>query len=201
MNTQSGKAIRGRPKTLDRNHILDVATLSYWEEGIGAVSLNELCKKAKISKPGLYREFGNEDGLMRAVLLDYEKKVLPPLFQILAKDQPFRTTLEELVMLVTRDSDEKQMPNGCLFVCMRDSYEQVGAETKEQLDHLEGRILEVYEEWIEHAKIRGEFAADVSSHFAATYLFSQLRFALSQMARGEDKTTVRAVLKMALSML
>ena len=49
MNSKATKASRGRPKTLDRDHILDVATQAYWKEGVGAVSLNELCKKAKVS--------------------------------------------------------------------------------------------------------------------------------------------------------
>ena len=200
MNTKTGKASRGRPKTLNREHILDVATQAYWEEGIGAVSLNELCKKAKVSKPGLYREFGNEDGLMKAVMFNYEKNILSPLFQMLAKDQPFRKTLDEIVKFVTSDSEEKKMPNGCLFVCMRESYNQVGETTREQLDDTAGRVLAVYEDWVERAKAKGEFTADISSQFAAIYLFSQISFALSQMARGEDRTKVKAVLGMALSM-
>lgn len=201
MGAKTGKASRGRPKTLNREHILDVATQAYWEEGIGAVSLNELCKKAKVSKPGLYREFGNEDGLRKAVMFNYDKNVLAPLYQMLAKDEPFRKTLDDIVTSVTSDSEERQMPNGCLFVCMRESYNQMGEVTKEQLDHTSGRVLAAYEDWVERSKTKGEFTADISSEFAATYIFSQMSFAASQMARGEDRTTVRAVLKMALSML
>lgn len=201
MDSKSGKVSRGRPKTLNRDHILDVAMQAYWEEGISAISLNGLCKKAKVSKPGLYREFGNEDGLMKAVLLDYEKKILTPLFQMLAGDEPFRKILDNIVILVTSDSDERQFPDGCLLVCMRESYNQVGEATKEQLDHIAGRVLAMYEDWVERSKAKGEFSADMSSKFAATYIYSQMSYASSQMARGGDKTTVRAVLKMAVSML
>ncbi|MCO4747785.1 MAG: helix-turn-helix transcriptional regulator [Proteobacteria bacterium] len=38
----------------------------FWREGLRAVSLNQLCQVIGISKPGLYREFGGEDGLMQA---------------------------------------------------------------------------------------------------------------------------------------
>lgn len=201
MNSKATKASRGRPKTLDRDHILDVATQAYWKEGVGAVSLNELCKKAKVSKPGLYREFGNEDGLMKAVILDYEKKMLMPLFQMLAGDEPFRKILDDIMIFVTSDSDERQIPSGCLFVCMRESYNQMGEATKEQLDQISGRIRAVYEEWVERSKAKGEFSADMSSKFAATYIYSQMSYASSKMARGGDQKTVRAVLKTALSML
>ena len=52
----SVKASTWRPKTLNRDHILAVAMNSYWDEGIDGVSLNEISKKAKVAKPGLYRE-------------------------------------------------------------------------------------------------------------------------------------------------
>ena len=41
---------------------------TYWKNGVDGVSVNEICKKAQISKPGLYREFNNQEGLMIAAL-------------------------------------------------------------------------------------------------------------------------------------
>ena len=77
------KASRGRPKTFNRDHVLGVAMQTYWQEGLDSVSVNEICKKAEVSKPGLYREFNNEEGLIIAVLDNYEKEVLKPLFKML----------------------------------------------------------------------------------------------------------------------
>ena len=62
------KTSRGRPKTFDRDHVLDVAMHTYWQNGVDTVSVNEICKKAQVSKPGLYREFNNQEGLMIAAL-------------------------------------------------------------------------------------------------------------------------------------
>ena len=59
---------RGRPKTLNLDELIDVAMITYWSEGPANVSINQICNKAKISKPGLYRELGGEDGLMESVL-------------------------------------------------------------------------------------------------------------------------------------
>ena len=68
MNDQINIAKKGRPKTIDLERIKNVAMFNYWSNGPTNVSLNEICFKAKISKPGFYREFGGEDGLMRSVL-------------------------------------------------------------------------------------------------------------------------------------
>ena len=58
---------RGRPRTLQRDHVINVAMESYWVSGPSNVSVNDICKRANVSKPGLYREFGNEDGLQKEV--------------------------------------------------------------------------------------------------------------------------------------
>ena len=201
MNADSVKASRGRPKTINRNHILDVAMQAYWEEDIGAISLNEICRKAKVSKPGLYREFGNEDGLMKAVLIAYQKKVLTPLMQMLKADRPFRETLDNMVSFVTMVDDKQEVPMGCLFVKIQESRMRLGEATQEQIDRTQEQILTVYVNWIERSKEKGEFSAEMSSQFAGAYIQAQLNYALSQMARSEKNNNVKDILTTAFSML
>jgi len=201
VNSNSTKAPRGRPKTLNRDHILDVAMQAYWKEGIDDISLNEICRKAKVSKPGLYREFGNEDGLMKAALLVYWEKVLTPVLQIVNTDASFRETLDNLVSFATTVNNNQNVPKGCLLVKMRESRMRTGEATQEQIDCIHGQILTAYEEWVEDSKAKGEFSADMSSQFAATYIDAQLSNALAQIARGEQNNTVKEILTMALSVL
>lgn len=195
------KASRGRPKTLNREHVVDVAMQAYWKEGINAMSLNEICRRCEISKPGLYREFGNEDGLMKAVMLAYQERVLTPVLQKVNTETPFRETLDCLVSFVTAGEDNQEAPKGCLLVKMLESRMHVGAETREQIDFAHDQALTAYEQWVRRSKKRGEFNADMSSQFAATYIDAQLNHALSQIARGQDRQMVKKVLTTAFSML
>lgn len=195
------KASRGRPKTLNRDHVVDVAMQAYWKEGIDAMSLNEICRRCEISKPGFYREFGNEDGLMKAVILAYQERVLTPVFQMLNTDTPFRETLNTLVSFVTEVNDNQEAPKGCLLVKMRESRMHVGDATREQIDFAHEQALKAYEEWVERSKKKGEFTANMSSQFASTYIDAQLSHALSQIARGEDNQIVKKILTLAFSML
>lgn len=201
MSNNPSKASRGRPKTLNRDHVLDVAMHAYWKEGIDGISLNEICRKCNVSKPGLYREFGNEDGLMKAVLLTYQEKVLIPILQMLTTGAPFRETLDNLVSFVTTVNDNQEVPKGCLLVKMRESRMRVGEATREQIDRTQEQILTAYEDWVERSKAKGEFSAEMSSQFAATYIDAQLSNALSQIARGEHNGNVKKILTMAFSML
>lgn len=195
------KASRGRPKTLNRDHVVDVAMQAYWKEGTHAMSLNEICRRCEISKPGLYREFGSEDGLMKAVILAYQEQVLAPLLQMLNTETSFRDTLDNLVSFVTAVNDNQETPKGCLLVKMRESRMHVGDTTREQIDFAHEQALAAYDEWVQRSKSKGEFTADMSSRFVSTYIDAQLSHALSQIARGEDSQIVKKILILAFSML
>jgi AcrR family transcriptional regulator len=174
---------------------------AYWKEGIGNVSLNEICRRCDISKPSFYREFGNEDGLMKAVLLAYDEQVIAPVTQMLKTEAPFRETLDNLVSFVTTASDNREAPKGCLLVKMRESRMRAGEATREQIDDIQEKRLTAYEKWVERSKTKGQFPTDMSSHFASTYIDAQLSSALSQIARGEDSQVVKKILIVAFSML
>jgi AcrR family transcriptional regulator len=201
------KASRGRPKTLDREQTLAVAMQAYWSEDVDSISWNEICRRAEVSKPALYREFGNEDGLMKAVLVAYQQQVLAPVYQLIAADAPFRATLELLVSIVTRSGDAQffgdaqAVPSGCLFVKMRESYRRLGEETRAEIDQAKEKILAGYEDWVKRARAKGEFSGDMPSRFAAIYIDAQLNNALSLLARGEPNDEVKQILTVAFSML
>ncbi|MBB1344317.1 TetR/AcrR family transcriptional regulator [Pseudoalteromonas sp. SR45-6] len=201
MNSNTVKPVRGRPKTLDRDHILDVAMDSYWKDNIGNLSLNEICRRSGVSKPGLYREFSNEDGLMKAVLIRYQEQVLEPVQQMLNSDVPFREALDNLISFATSVNCHDESPNGCLFIKMRESRVHLGKETQAQIDFLEKQGLVFFKKWVERSKTKGEFSVDMSSEFAATYIDAQLSNASTQLARGVAPETVKKILLVAFSVL
>jgi len=199
LNTEQSKPSRGRPKTLDRARALDTAIRSYWTDGIDGVSMNEICRRAEVSKPGLYREFGNEDGLMKAALIQYFESAYAPIHQILAADAPFCKTLDTFITFASADRADQGIPNGCLFVQMYNVRTRTGAATLDQLDHFQNQVLSAYEGWVGRSKAKGEFSNNISTQFAAIYIDAQFCNAMSQQARGEKAETIRDVLKLAFS--
>ncbi|MBT3135008.1 TetR/AcrR family transcriptional regulator [Alteromonas sp. ALT199] len=196
------KASRGRPKKFDRNHVLDIAQESYWTLGINQVSINELCKLAGVSKPGIYREFGDEDGLKHAVLERYEKTILSPMLSVLSLDIPFHETLQNLALYSTSEDETSEMPKGCLFANMKESRLNLGDSTIEQIDKTYENVINALELWIDAAKEKGEFKTTaMDSRFAAIYIYAQISFAQLQMMKGESGKDARAILQVALSML
>lgn len=199
MNETDHKAPRGRPKTFDRDAVTKIAMQAYWEEGQSEVSLNEVCRRAKVSKPTLYKEFGSEDGLKQAVLSEYHKMTLAPLFELLQQDQPFDKALNALADYILRDHQEHGMPNGCLFVDMCQCRDQLGDLAGGQVDAFKALSLSTFMAWIDKAKAKSQFTSAVSSRTAATYIDAQIASAMNLQRQGATADEVSAVFRLALS--
>jgi AcrR family transcriptional regulator len=199
MNVSREKPTRGRPKTFDRNHVIDVAMRDYWQEGQAEVSLNSVCQRAGVSKPSLYKEFGSEDGLKKAVLIDYHKMTLAPLYKLLAVDQPFDTALEALSAYILRDHQEYGLPNGCLFVDLCQCRAQLGALTGGQVDEFRGLSIGTFAKWIERAKANGQFTSTIPTKTAARYIDAQIACIMNMQRQGAASNEVNAVFRLALS--
>lgn len=164
---------------------------SYWREGLHALSMNEICRRAGISKPGLYREFGGEDPLMDAALSHYSDTVLAPVLATLSEDRPFRDTLASLVDFATREA-RPDVPAGCLFAHMRGVRWRLGPVTSDHVDRLREGAVAAYSAWLARSADRGEIVLPVSVEVAATYVDAQLTALATQAVEGEDPDTLRA---------
>lgn len=187
------KRSRGRPKTLKKTDVTDVAMRAYWEHGPTGVSLNAICQQAGVSKPSVYREFGNDDGLAHAALLNYAETVLSRTLAITKSGDSFSGKIEQLAHLLAEDALHKQ---GCLFVKMRAAKAQMGPRTQELIAQIDGMAFAAFSEVLAEARAAGEWISDIPVDLGARYLQAQIGLALDQRARGEDP---KATLELALS--
>jgi len=187
------KKYRGRPKTLNKNHVVEIAMQAYWHEGPTEVSMNSLCQRAGVSKPSLYREFGNEDGLACAALENYVQSVMAKVIEKLKGDGSFADKIGRLVFIATEGTRHE---NGCLFVKMRATKLSLGVKTQSMIAETENMALEAYTQFLDEAKENRDWSGTFPVTLGAQYLHAQIGLAMAQRARGEDPT---AVLKLALS--
>jgi AcrR family transcriptional regulator len=188
---------RGRPRTLKRDCILQVAVMRYWTDGPTAVSINAIGLDTGASKPGIYREFGSDDGLKKAVLETYSSMVLNPLFEILNSDQTFEQALDALIEFAVQERDVLGLPNGCLFAIMRSRYDDFGPLTKKKIDQLRQQILINYEDWIDRAKGNNQFDTDIPTDVAALYFDAQNGSAMRLQKDGVSNGVIAKILNTA----
>jgi AcrR family transcriptional regulator len=192
---------RGRPRILDRERVLQTALMQYWDVSPTDVSIGEICKLTGASKPGVYREFGSDDGLKRAALETYRSLALLPLFYILKRDQSFAAAKAALIAFTTQDREALGVPSGCLFVAMRAQRESLGSATGERVDLLRQEVLDAYMVWIETAKSKGECSAKIPTDAAALYFDAQNGGAMRMQKEGVDNATIATVLQYAFEII
>ncbi len=186
---------RGRPKTFDRDRVVYVAIDSYWSEGTDGVSLNDLCRRAGVSKPGLYREFGGEDGLTDAVLKRYAETFFRPMLQHTTADRPFAEVLSEMVEMMTNPPEGQ--PDGCLFTKMRVLSANLGPTTQARVDELRAEARGAYARWVERAIARGEITTTRPVPTVAAFIDAEFTSLLTQIAGGEDSELVQSHAELA----
>lgn len=198
MSDDEPKPRRGRPRTMDNDKTLDAAMQAYWRTDPQDVSINAICEIAGVSKPSLYRQFGSEDGLMRAVLDRYADQVLSEAFTLLQTDPPFDDLMEALIAYASADP---KMETGCLYYKMRAGKHRLGPLTRARVEEIEAQAQAGYAQYLEAQRAAGTWASDLPAEVAARYIVEQIGMALSQRAAGQERATIRASLILALSAL
>ncbi|MGY8907474.1 TetR/AcrR family transcriptional regulator [Candidatus Njordibacter sp. Uisw_056] len=174
--------------------------MCYWATSPD-VAISKICAKAGASKPGLYREFGSDDGLKEAVLSVYGEIVSTRRSEILASEQPFSEVLEALITYTIQDRRALGLPDGCLLFAMRARRDEFGPLTRKKIDQLRLDSLEKYRQWIDRAKANGEFRADMSTETAALYLDAQAGNAMRLQKEGISNEVIGEILRTAFSAL
>ncbi len=181
---------------MDSGKVLDVAMTAYWESDPADVSVNSICQMAGISKPSLYREFGSEDGLTRAVLDSYAERVLSAVFVIVKSGEGLQATLDGLIDFASADP---RMETGCLFYKMRNGKHRLGPMTRARVEEIDAAAQAAYVEFLQSARDAGEWPEGLSVDAGAKYLGEQIALAITQRASGEDPARIREMMTLALS--
>lgn len=171
---------------------------AYWRKDPADVSLNAICHLAEVSKPALYRVFGNEDGLMRAVLDRYAARVLSSIFDLLSRTPPLPEALEALIAFASQDP---KMETGCVFFKMRAGKHRLGPRTLERVQEIDAAAVQALAAYLDGQRQSGHWDSDHSATIMARYLVEQIGLALMQRASGEDPAQVRDMLVLAFSAL
>lgn len=176
--------------------VLDVAMAAYREGDPADVSVNAICQLAGVSKPSVYREFGSEDGLQRAVLDQYAERVLSDVFAILQSGRGLRETLDALIDFACADP---RLETGCLFYKMRAGKHRLGPETRARVEEIDAAAQAAYAAFLQSCRDAGDGLGGLPVAAGARYLGEQIALAITQRASGEDPARIREMLALALS--
>ena len=162
------------------------------------MSVNEVCRRAGISKPGLYREFGGEDGLLAAVLHRYDETVIQRLREHLNKDKPFAFSLQQVMEELLKNSSG---PQGCLLAELRLARAELGEASQSTLDEIVEKYLAMWRAWLTRQQSNGHLSETLDLSRATDYLDGQLQLAAIHAQRSVATSLISERFMMSLKAL
>ena len=187
---------RGRPRKASKAQIVENAMALYWQDGLATRSLNELCRQLEVSKPGLYREFGGEDGLIADCLTLYGQISKNAFEAIISDNQPFNVQLTEFIDQIFTFHD--QFPQGCLLMQASREQRVLGPASLDALQSAGADFFKMVHSWVRSAQERGDIASNVSADVTSFQILAQIHSIHSGLAGGLAKKLVRELTDLSL---
>ena len=171
----------GRPKSLNIIEITKDAMFLFWDKGIQGVSFNEVARATGVSKPSLYRYFGDEDGLRAATVELYSELLMSDIRKALASENSFRGSLNAYFEAMMERNLTKEIPSGCLILDVNIQIENHGHKTVKAVKDMSQLYTKILIDLCCKASSTNELNSNINPKEASLFIMSQT-FGLTTLA-------------------
>ena len=203
----------GRPKILDRENLINIAYQEYWTHGINNVTLTSIAKLANVSRPGIYKEFEDEDGLKSEVLKKYTYALKEHVLAQYKNSKDIRTLIYHLHSYIGFPQDRKifkeikntpifnapKNPNGCLYEKAKIVKHLLNKKTIKEINNFENHRKIVFTNYINRMQKYGEMNKSLKPEDVYEYLAAILLMLQSLKNNGMIKEKIKIIINRALS--
>lgn len=165
----------GRPKTYERDALVEAAMQVFWLHGFHGTSTQDLVEALDVNRYSLYAEFGSKQGLFEAAMERYENIVVSGYFGHLETDDSRLADLYAVIEFFSGAAGSPGSERGC-FLCNA-ATERAPHDPSSQafVEVYISRITGAFERCLRNAQAHGELRdgldlAEESSLLAATML-------------------------------
>ncbi len=203
VDNPAAKRPPGRPRGFDPDAALDCAVELFWAEGFDGVDVDRIARAAGVTKPSLYRLFGDKASLFMHALQRYHETVgVPPLAAFNAEPRiadAVRALLEGCVLLSTAEG----RPKGCLVACVATGEAGQSAPIREailqKLNLLADRIASRFEAEVRHGNLSTTPSARARSRLVVDVMQGLVLRARAGTSRDDLLQDARSYVALALA--
>ena len=203
----------GRPKKLDRDLLIDIAIYEYWLHGINNVSLSKIANIAKVSRPGIYKEFTDEDGLKYEVIAKYTDVLKTDVIPQYYKAKDVKTMYYHIYSTLGYPVDKKYFSGiskskkvkkpikakGCLFEKSKLEKYRLNNKSKNAIDSFEKIRKKAFTNYIERLQKTNQLDSSLKLDDVYDYFIAQLSLAQSLDVNGSKKEEIKIIIDTAFS--
>jgi AcrR family transcriptional regulator len=162
----------------------------FWKYGIKRVTIEEICKEAKVSKMTFYKFFPNKIELAKTILGDLMLSSMNKFDEIIARDMLFSEKLEAVFLL------KIQAVNNFSKEFINDIYnnQELGlkAYLEDFTEQAKGQIIKFYSD----AQAKGHIRKEVNIDFIMAYSSVMPQFMKDESLMGKYNKPIDFILEM-----
>jgi len=203
----------GRPKTLDREKLINIAYQEYWCFGINNVSLSKIANLAAVSRPGIYKEFTDEDGLKSEVLKKYNNALQKHVLEQYKNSNNIQTLIHHLYSYIGVPFDNKifmelknaaifntpKNANGCLYEKAKIVKHLLYKKTISEMNQFEKLRKSEFKNYIYRMQNYGKIIESYKPEDVYEYIASVLSMIQSLKNNKMNKVKIKAIIDKSLS--
>ena len=192
-------AVRGRPRSFERETALRRAMEVFWAKGFDGASLADLTAAMGINAPSLYAAFGSKEGLFREAVALYGATEGTEIWTALPQAPTAREAIEGFLRASALSFTRPDRPAGCLVVLGALLASEANANVCQELRASRAGNVAALRARLERAVAEGELPQSLDCEAIAAF-YATVQQGMSIQARdGASRATLLAIADCALA--
>ena len=188
----------GRPRSFDRDEVLDRAVTVFWQHGYDTTSMAMLVSALGIGAPSIYAAFGDKQSLFLEAVDHYLKTYGAFTVRALTDEPEARDAVQRLLHDAASAYTRPDRPPGCLMITAATNSTPQSEDIAARLRAHRAAGLRALEDKIAAAARTGELPAHTDAHALATYYSATLQGMSAQARDGATTADLEHIAEAAL---
>jgi AcrR family transcriptional regulator len=199
MERLEAMALRGRPRTFDRDEALGRAMDLFWRQGFDSTSLSQLTEAMGLNPPSLYAAFGSKEELFKEALDLYTRSEGAGIWEPVPDAATAREAVAGMLRATARAYTRGPGKRGCMVVLAAPQMQGGNPAVYDELKRRRRQNVAILQARLERAVMEGEVAPDADCRAIADY-YATLQHGMSIQARdGASRERLLAVADCAMA--
>lgn len=176
---------RGRPRTFDRDEVLDHAITTFLAKGYRGASLDDLTKSMGINRPSLYATFGNKQRLFMEAIDRYAETLGSEPMKALYREQDIENAIAVFFETKIRYFTLRGKPRGCLISNIATEAAENDGQVRDKLTGMFAENERLIADRLRIAQDQGQLSKNSDPHALARMIVS-IALSIATRARVGD---------------
>lgn len=182
-----------RPRSFDRDEMLDRAVVEFWRHGYNALGLDDLLGRIGLSRASMYNTFGTKTDFYAEALDRYRATEGDKFRARLDEADSAVQAVQQVFDLIVEQSIDPERPRGCFVVAATSERSSDDSRTATQVDEQLGILYKLFETFFDDAIEAGEFRPDFDTTRWARFVVSAIQGIRVIAASDPDETTLHDI--------